>query len=307
MTNDPRKYLSNELINASVWGDSYDVYNISATVGFKTHSFKHATLNPSQRIAEDFLVNSKLRRHDPELNNSVEMYLEDAGVAMVSLAGQEDLHPRELITLPESSPLNVELGEALTRRRSVRHYTGDKIDLSDLATLMRAATGVTAIAEVNLEDNSKANLHFRTAPSSGGLYPIDLYAAVINVKNFDNGIYRYHPKKDKLTKILDEKSITPLLATCSVSDDNISCSRSNTIFLLIGQPWRCMRKYGNRGMRFLFQECGAISQNINLAATSLGLGTVECGSFYDDEINRLLGLDGVFRTFLHATLIGISE
>jgi SagB-type dehydrogenase family enzyme len=307
MANNFTKTLSNELINAAVWGNSYDVYSSSTGLGFKTHSFRHSTLDRSSRIAEDFLINSKLHRNDPELNNSVEMYLEDAGVAMVSLMGRRDFHASDFITLPESTPLDLELGEVLTLRRSVRQYTGDKINLSDLTTIIRAAAGITAKAEIKMEDTSKAYLNFRTVPSSGGLYPTDLYIAVLNVKDISPGIYCYHSNVDKLTVVGNEEAISFLLKACAVTDDNIGCARANAIFLLTSQPWRCMRKYGNRGMRFLFQECGAMSQNINLASTSLGLGSVECGSFYDDEVNKILKLDGIFRTFLHAVVVGISE
>jgi len=299
--------MTNHLLNAAVWGDSYDIYNTADALGFKTNSFHHAVLSPTQRLSEDFLVNSRLRRHDPELNNSIEMYLEDAGVSMISLLGNEDMHANQCLSLPESIPLHLEVGAALVRRRSARQYTGDKISCSVLATIIRSAMGVTASAEITLEDESQVRLHFRSIPSSGGLYPLDLYIVVIHVQGINPGIYRYLPKQDQLIKVADQDSIPGILDACSVSDDSINCSRANALFLLSGQAWRCMRKYGNRGMRFLFQECGAIAQNINLAVTALGLGSVECGGFYDDEVNKLLKLDGVFNAFLHAIVVGVSE
>lgn len=299
--------LSHELINAAVWGNSYDFYNTLGTVGFKTHSFRHAALSPVHRIAEDFLISSRLLRYDHELTNSVEMYLEDAGKAMLSLLGDENTQQEDLITLPESTPLQMTLGSALQQRRSVRRYEISTLPLADLAAVVRAATGITASQELAFDDDSSAALNFRTAPSSGALYPIDLFIAVMNVANLANGIYRYHPKKDKLTLFMDDKSIPALLRTHIDSAENKSYSRANAIFLLIGQPWRCMRKYGSRGMRFVLQECGAISQNINLAACALKLGSVECGGFYDDEVNKVLGLDGIFRTFIHAVVVGTPE
>jgi len=299
--------LSNELINASVWGNSYDFYNTLGTVGFKTHSFRHAALSPTHRLAEDFLIHSRLLRYDHELTNSVEMYLEDAGKAMMSLLGDENVHDDELITLPESTPLEAALGTSLSQRRSVRQYKTSAIEFADLSSIIRAATGITATQEISFDDDSTATLNFRTAPSSGGLYPIDLYIAVMNIAGLEKGIYRYHPKKDKLTRYMDENSIPSLHRTHIDSVDSTSYSRANAIFLLIGQPWRCMRKYGSRGMRFVLQECGAISQNINLSACALKLATVECGGFYDDEVNKLLRLDGVFRSFIHAVIMGTPE
>jgi nitroreductase len=51
-------------------------------------------------------------------------------------------------------------------------------------------------------------------------------------------------------------------------------------------------------------EAGAIAQNANLAAVALGYGSVECASVYDDEMNEALGLDGVFRSYVHAVVVG---
>ena len=52
-------------------------------------------------------------------------------------------------------------------------------------------------------------------------------------------------------------------------------------------PWRAMRKYGARGLRFALQEVGAIAQQINLVCTGLGLASVESSSFYEDELKAM--------------------
>jgi SagB-type dehydrogenase family enzyme len=87
-------------------------------------------------------------------------------------------------------------------------------------------------------------------------------------------------------------------------DEQISVSRANAVFLLIGQPWKSMRKYGPRGLRLLFLEAGAISQNVHLATAALGLGSVDCASVYDDEAHEVLGLDGLHEVLLHVLILG---
>ena len=72
----------------------------------------------------------------------------------------------------------------------------------------------------------------------------------------------------------------------------------------MGAPWRSMRKYGARGMRFLFLEAGAIAQNLNLACAGLGLGSLDCASLYDDEVHEALGADGLYEALLHAVIVG---
>jgi len=51
-------------------------------------------------------------------------------------------------------------------------------------------------------------------------------------------------------------------------------------------------------------EAGHISQNMYLQATSLGLGTVAVGAFFDEDINRLLGLDGIRQAVIYIQPIG---
>ena len=69
----------------------------------------------------------------------------------------------------------------------------------------------------------------------------------------------------------------------------------------------CIRdRYGARGLRFALQEVGAIAQQINLVCTGLGLASVESSSFYEDELNQALNLDGIFQTATHTMTVGVQ-
>lgn len=74
----------------------------------------------------------------------------------------------------------------------------------------------------------------------------------------------------------------------------------------MGQPWvaeaavitvlsfaggRSLTKYGDRGYRYALLEAGHTMQNLNLAVSALGLGCVNLGGFYDDELAVLAGID----------------
>lgn len=54
---------------------------------------------------------------------------------------------------------------------------------------------------------------------------------------------------------------------------------------LVARPWRSMRKYGPRGMRLTLHESGAMSQQLHLAATALGLAGTDWSGFYDVPAN----------------------
>ncbi len=91
------------------------------------------------------------------------------------------IESNEMIELPEpryNSEISIE--KALSERRSVRTYTDEPITLEQLSQLLWAAQGIT-----NKEG-------FRTAPSAGALYPLEIYIIVGNVIDLDKGIYKYN-------------------------------------------------------------------------------------------------------------------
>jgi nitroreductase len=51
-----------------------------------------------------------------------------------------------------------------------------------------------------------------------------------------------------------------------------------------------MRKYGERGVRYVHMEVGHAAQNLFLQAVALRLATVVVGAFDDDEVARVLQL-----------------
>lgn len=298
------------------WQNENFIYSLLANNGYQTLTphvrsigFKMSALRYNERerlphLAEDFLLNSNFKRNDPEIELSISSYLTDDGMKMVALTDTEDTSAYENILLGEHQPLDIALGEAIVRRRSIRDFTGDPIAFENLTTLLRATAGVSASAKIKLSDGSSVDFNLRTVPSGGGLYPIELVILALNVKEMARGIYRYQPLKDNLIKLGDESLMQQLLRSFSGALDMVAFSHPSLIFLYIAKPWCSMRKYGNRGLRFVFHEVGGMTQNLHLTATGLGLGSTDCASFFEDEANAVFNFDGVYQTALHATLIG---
>ena len=274
------------------------------STGFRMGSLQYSERDKLNNVAENFLVNSFLKRNDPEVETSISSYLTDDGVKMVSLSGSEDLSAFDVMELGQGAPLDISLGDAIVRRRSSRDFTGDPISVENLTTIVRATAGISASSEAKLSSGDDAVFNLRTVPSGGGLYPIDLYMGVINAKGISPGIYRYHPVHDKLIISGKDQQLSKLLLGFSGSVDMIKSSRANFVFLYVAKPWRSMRKYGNRGLRFVFQEVGAMSQNLHLACAGLGLGSVDCASFFEEDLHKAFNIDGVFQSVIHSTLVG---
>lgn len=65
-----------------------------------------------------------------------------------------------------------------------------------------------------------------------------------------------------------------------------------------------LRKYKERGYRFVLLDAGHIGQNLYLMATALDLSVVSIGGFFDDDVNDLLRLDGVNESALYVIAVG---
>jgi len=180
------------------------------------------------------------------------------------------------IALPEpefDSDTSVE--ESLLQRRSVRDYTEETLTLSEVAQLLWAAQGITS------------SLGQRTAPSAGGLYPLEVYVVIGNVKNVPPGVYQYRPEPHELVRVLAGER-REALAEAALSQSPVRDGAIDIVITAIYE--RTTGKYGDRGVRYVHMEAGHAAQNVYLQAAALDLGTVVIGAFYDDQVKRVLNL-----------------
>lgn len=180
------------------------------------------------------------------------------------------------IKLPEptySSKTSIEA--ALKHRRSVREYTNAPLTLKQVSQLLWAAQGIT----------SKNG--FRTAPSAGALYPLQIYLVSANVKNLSSGIYRYLPT-DHALEMLVEGDLRAPLADAALEQSAVKSAAAEIV--ITGIYARTINKYGTRGTQFVFMEAGHASENIYLQAVSLNLGTVAVGGFDDVLVKKAMHL-----------------
>ncbi len=277
-----------------------------AGVGLRTHALRYDNLDQATvpRAAEEFLIASRLRRWDRETELSMAYYFADRALLVDALIDEEPASSAARLTLPPGRSITAPLGEVVAGRRSRRRYTGDPLDLGELATLLRYAGSITAQAETDLLDGGSVDIAQRTVPSAGGLYPAAIWLASLRISDLPRGIYRYLPKPDCLEAVEAAAAPEDLLGT--FEGQGIDLDRAGVLLMLVGQPWRSMRKYGPRGMRFLLHEVGGISQNLHLAAGGLRLASTDFSGFYDDEANAMLGIDGLYQALLHTVVVGIS-
>jgi len=174
----------------------------------------------------------------------------------------------------------VSVEEALSTRRSCRSYQARALSLGQLSQLLWAADGVTG---------RKYNRHLKTAPSAGGLYPLDLYVVVGQgmVEGLAPAVYHFAPVGHGLAKIKDGDLRQELAQACL---GQMWTAQAPVIMVIAGEYARCTRKYGQRGVRYTHIEVGHLGQNLFLQAEALGLKAGIVGAFDDQSVSQALGL-----------------
>jgi len=223
------------------------------------------------------------------------------------------------------------LWDLIRSRRSRRRYAAKPIPLDAIAQLAWAAQGETGRVRGEAR---------RAVPSAGALYPLETYIAVGMAEGIAPGLYHYESPTHAFTLVGagDSKSdvVGPRFAGDSKSDvvgprfagDSKSdvvgprfagdlrraiaeaalgqemFLEAAVIFVWTAVWSRSRDKYGERADRYVYLEAGHAAQNVALAAEALGLSSCQAGSFYDDEIARLVGADGVEESPLYLTAVG---
>ena len=191
---------------------------------------------------------------------------------------QDLTHASNLIKLPEpihESDTAVE--RALLYRKSIRSYRHEPLELSDIAQLLWAAQGITRPGG------------YRTAPSAGALYPLEVYLLAGNVSDLKDGLYKYRPLTHELEQVLEVDKRTEL-SKAALNQESIQDAPA--VIIICADYERTKGKYGERGEQYVHMEVGSAAQNVYLQAVSLDLGTVFIGAFYDEEVKKVLEIGG---------------
>lgn len=179
----------------------------------------------------------------------------------------------KLLVLRQKGKMTVE--EAITKRRSRRDFSAKKLTLAQCGQLLWAGQGITEAKE-----------GYRSCPSAGATYPLELYLIVGEVEELEKGIYHYLPYSQSLEKIKEGDYRKPLAL---VALHQASVAKGAIDIVITGDYRRTMRKYGERGRYYVHLEVGHCAQNILLQATALGLSGVPVGAFEEESVKKIIG------------------
>lgn len=176
----------------------------------------------------------------------------------------------------------VSLERRLLVRRSHREFTAEPLTEREISQLLWAAQGITA------------EWGGRTAPSAGGLYPLELYLLTADS-------YRHYVPQGHRVELLVSEDLRARAADAALHQPAVGTAALTIV--ITAMYARTVKKYGSRGHRYVQLEAGHAAQNVLLQAVALGLVAVPIGAFDDQRLAEALRLPSD-RTPLYILAVG---
>ncbi len=198
------------------------------------------------------------------------------------------------LPVPENIKKRIfDLRQAIEGRRSIRRYSQEPLEIEELSYLLWVTQGVVGVTP---------GATFRNVPSAGARHALETYLLINNVRGVPEGIYRFLAIEHKLMEINTDPDIAGRVTQGCLEQDFIG--KSAVTFIWVADAYRMKWRYGERGYRYLHLDAGHACQNLYLGAGSVDCGVCAIGAFSDDDMNDLLGLDGVERFVVYVAAVG---
>jgi SagB-type dehydrogenase family enzyme len=202
----------------------------------------------------------------------------------------------ETLALPDPKTVAIQsvgLNEAIDNRKSERVFLERNLTTGDLSYLLWATQGVKEI------DQGET---FRTVPSAGARHAFETFLVVRNVDDLEPGLYRYLALSHRLGIVNRSAEIAERIARTTLQPELMLTSAVTFIWTaVVGRmSWR----YGDRSYRYLHLDAGHVGHSLYLAVQAVGCKTCTSAAFNDDDLNRILGLDGVQHFALYYGSVG---
>ncbi len=192
-------------------------------------------------------------------------------VSFSCAASAADKAEIEKIKLPEPrADGTMSLEKALWARKSVRSFSTKAAEWEQVGQLLWAAQGI-----------NRPGTKFRTAPSAGATYPLEIYAVL------PTGIYHYLPMEHAVEQVVSGDTRAALSAAGLRQG---SIQQAACVVLICAAFGRTSEKYADQATRYVYLEAGHVAQNILLQAVALGMGGVPIGAVVNEEGQKALGV-----------------
>ncbi len=194
----------------------------------------------------------------------------------------------------ESAASAADFWSLVNQRTSVREYTAESLSSGELSYLLWCCQGVKKTID------QSATL--RTVPSAGARHALETVLLVNRVAELPPGLYQYLALEHALAAQSHDRGLRRAICRACFEQDFVAeCA---VFFVWLAVPQRMTWRYGERGYRYLFLDAGHACQNLYLAAESIGCGCCAVAAYDDEELNRLLAVDGKEILVIYAAAVG---
>lgn len=247
-------------------------------------------MNPLE-LAQTYHINSRNRSDQQRYHAAYMAHYSFPVRRLVSTSVDSAVDLGSAVRLPTVSAVQLSLtvGEALSRRRSVRGSTVRPLTQLEVASLLFASVGVTATAA----DSDGLKTYRRNSPSSGNLGSVHLYPIIVEVAGLEPGAYEYSAIRHALRPI-DRFDPSEWLRRHVFLQSALG--RPAMVICIAVDFARLGAKYGARGYRLGLIDAGVVTSLLYCVSSALGLRSSAIAGFIDEELEHAMSLDGLDRS-----------
>ena len=171
------------------------------------------------------------------------------------------------VSLPCTIIPPVKFSDLIIERYSCRRFKNKPLNLQEISNILFAGYGKCSTIMLGTSE-----FIWRTVPSGGGLYPLELYLIVTNVTGLAPGIYHYVITPGILETVKLVEFPKYFLENLFMQQPYVA--EAPLIIVATSVIERTMKKYLDRGYRYMLFEAGHSFQNMNLMAMACDLGSM---------------------------------
>lgn len=195
---------------------------------------------------------------------------------------------------PDEFKFDIKLQDAIKNRRSIRKFNDDFLTLKELSFLLWATQGIT----------DKNHPTHRTVPAAHACHPFETYLLIRHVRDLKPGIYRYLPLEHKLClPASKENSIDKISSSCFTMNQS-QIQTAAIVFIWAAIPYRTEWRAGSYAAKLIALDAGHVCQNLYLASQAISAGTCAVTGYKQDEVDKIIGVDGKDEFTIYLATVG---
>jgi len=142
-------------------------------------------------------------------------------------------------------------------------------------------------------------------PSAGNRHPFETYLCILNVADFEPGIYRYLPLEHELLFEFGYGSRQELAEKIGIATlGQFFTGTAAAAFIWAAIPYRTEWRYGRASHKVMAIDAGHVCQNLYLACEAIGAGACAIAAYNQELMDKLIKVDGEDEFVIYLAPVG---